>query len=138
MKLEIIWSDFAEKQLDEIFEYYNKKASTKVARRLIKNLLNEPKILIKNPFIGQMEDLLQDRTTTYRYLICKNYKIIYSVDQEIGFIRIADIFDISLNKKLNNMDIQARKIEFIQKFLKIQSEEVISRLENILRKEIKS
>ena len=36
------------------------------------------------------------------------------------------------------MDIQARKIEFIQKFLKIQSEEVISRLENILRKEIKS
>jgi len=36
------------------------------------------------------------------------------------------------------MDIQARKIEFIQKLLKVQSEEVISRLENILRKEINS
>jgi len=36
------------------------------------------------------------------------------------------------------MDIQTRKIEFIQKFLKIQNEEVISRLENMLRKEIKS
>lgn len=93
MKLEIIWSDFAEKQLDGIFEYYNENASTKVAKRLIKNLLNEPTILIKNPFIGQMEDLLQDRTTTYRYLIFKNYKIIYSVDLENGFIRIADIFD---------------------------------------------
>ncbi len=93
MRLEIIWSDFAEKQLDGIFEYYNEKASTKVAKRLIKNLLNEPKILIKNPFVGQIEDLLQDRTTTYRYLICKNHKIIYSVDQENGFVKIADIFD---------------------------------------------
>lgn len=32
------------------------------------------------------------------------------------------------------MDIQSRKIEFIQAFLKLQSEEVISQLENILRK----
>lgn len=93
MKLEIIWSDFADKQLDEIFDYYNKNASTKVAKKLIKNLLNEPKILIENPFIGQMENLLQDRTTTYRYLIYKNYKIIYSIDQEHGFIKIADVFD---------------------------------------------
>lgn len=33
------------------------------------------------------------------------------------------------------MDLQTRKIEFIQEFLKIQSEEVISRLEKILRSE---
>ncbi|WP_158838066.1 hypothetical protein [Polaribacter sp. L3A8] len=33
------------------------------------------------------------------------------------------------------MDIQTRKIEFIQDFLKIQSEELISRLETLLRKE---
>ncbi|MEO8252781.1 MAG: hypothetical protein ABI554_00240 [Flavobacterium sp.] len=32
------------------------------------------------------------------------------------------------------MDIQSRKIEFIQAFLKLQNEEVISQLENILRK----
>jgi len=36
------------------------------------------------------------------------------------------------------MDLQARKIEFVQEFLKVQSEEVISRLEKILRKENKS
>lgn len=34
------------------------------------------------------------------------------------------------------MNIESRKIEFIQKFLKVQSEEVISRLEKALRKEI--
>ena len=33
------------------------------------------------------------------------------------------------------MDIEARKIEFIQEFLKLQSEEAISRLEKILKKE---
>ncbi|MFD2908385.1 hypothetical protein ACFSX9_06525 [Flavobacterium ardleyense] len=33
------------------------------------------------------------------------------------------------------MNLEARKIEFVQEFLKLQSEEVISRLENILNKE---
>ena len=33
------------------------------------------------------------------------------------------------------MDIQSGKIEFIQEFLKLQSEEVISRLEKLLKKE---
>ena len=32
------------------------------------------------------------------------------------------------------MDIQTRKIEFVQAFLKLQSEEVISQFENLLRK----
>ena len=35
------------------------------------------------------------------------------------------------------MDLQTRKLELIQEFLKIESEEVISRLEKILRKENK-
>lgn len=36
------------------------------------------------------------------------------------------------------MDLQSRKIEFIQEFLKIQSEEAISNLEKLLKKEKKS
>ncbi len=35
------------------------------------------------------------------------------------------------------MDIEARKIEFIQEFLKLQSEEAIIRLEKVLKKEKK-
>lgn len=38
---------------------------------------------------------------------------------------------------MEKMNIEARKIEFIQDFLKVQSEEVISKLENILQKEKK-
>jgi len=33
------------------------------------------------------------------------------------------------------MDLEARKIEFIQDFLKLQSEEAIARLEKVLKKE---
>ena len=36
------------------------------------------------------------------------------------------------------MNIEARKIAFVQEFLKLQSEEAISRLENILRNEKKT
>ncbi len=36
------------------------------------------------------------------------------------------------------MNLEARKIEFVKEFLKIQSEEVISKLEKILMKENKS
>lgn len=35
------------------------------------------------------------------------------------------------------MDLQTRKISFVQEFLSIQNEEVISRLENFLKKEKK-
>lgn len=36
------------------------------------------------------------------------------------------------------MDIQTRKIRFVQEFLKVQSEQTISHLEKMLQKEIKA
>ncbi|MCF6294462.1 MAG: type II toxin-antitoxin system RelE/ParE family toxin [Flavobacteriaceae bacterium] len=97
MILKVIWSDFAEKQLDEIFEYYFKNISNRTAKKIAGNILLETKKLGKTPFIGQMEDLLIDRNTEYRYLIYTNYKIIYSVDEPNGFVKIADIFDSRQN-----------------------------------------
>ena len=97
MALNIIWSEFAETQLDEIYDYYEKKASTEVAKKLVKGIINEPKKLIKSPLIGQKEELLKQRETEYRYLIFKNYKLIYSVDNQNGYIKIADIFDTRQN-----------------------------------------
>jgi len=43
MALNIIWSEFAETQLDEIYDYYEKKASTRVAKKLVRGIINEPK-----------------------------------------------------------------------------------------------
>jgi plasmid stabilization system protein ParE len=82
MILKIIWSAFAETQLDEIYEYYEKKASSIVATKIVKGIIKESEKLIKASFIGQEEELLKERKIHYRYLVFKNYKLIYSVDEE--------------------------------------------------------
>lgn len=97
MEFKIIWSEFAETQLDKIYIFYEKKANYRVATRLVKGIINEPKKLLKAPDIGQEEGLLKERSNQYRYLVFKNYKLIYSVDRKNGFIKIADVFDTRQN-----------------------------------------
>ena len=93
MKLKVIWSNFAEAQLDEIFEFYKEKVSLKIASQLVREIILESEYLKNSPFIGQKEIRLQNRKIEYRYLVYKNYKLIYSINETEGFIRIADIFD---------------------------------------------
>ena len=96
-KFVIIWSDFAEIQLDEIYEYYQQVAGSRIAAKLLKGIIEEPNKLLKKPFIGQEEELLRERANNYRYLVFKSYKIIYSVDDENGLIKIVDVFDTRQN-----------------------------------------
>jgi plasmid stabilization system protein ParE len=97
IQFEIIWSNHAENELDKIFEYYSVFASILVAKNLIQKIVQEPNKLLSNPEISQREELLLDRENEYRYLVYKNYKIIYSVDTKAKFIKIADVFDSRQN-----------------------------------------
>ena len=97
MNFKIIWSAFSETQLDEIYEYFEKKASPRVATKITTGIIQESEKLIKASFIGQEEELLKERKIDYRYLVFKNYKLIYSVDEQNGFIKIADVFDTRQN-----------------------------------------
>ena len=97
MNYKVVWSDFAELQLDEIFEYYLENASLLVAQNLIEAIILEPNKLLKNPEIAQKEDLLANRNDNYRYIICKSYKIIFSIDNNLKMIKVADVFDTRQN-----------------------------------------
>ncbi len=98
MKYEIIWSAFSEKQIDEIFSYYEQTAkSYQVAVKIITKILLAPDKLIDNPKIGQKEPLLKEREIQYHYIVESNYKIIYSIDEENYYIKIADVFDTRQN-----------------------------------------
>jgi toxin ParE1/3/4 len=97
MAFNVIWSEFAETQLDGIFEYYKHEANTRVAKKLLKELINEADKLSKTPNIGQIEELLNKRVIQYRYLVYKNYKLIYSIDTKSANIKITDIFDTRQN-----------------------------------------
>jgi plasmid stabilization system protein ParE len=86
MELKIKWTDFSKKELKKIFEYYKENASITVARKLK-----------KQPTIGQEEDLLKSDSREFRYLVYKNYKIIYLVSIENNSIEIFDVFDTRQN-----------------------------------------
>jgi len=98
MEYEVVWSEFSEKQIDEIFNYYQQTSqSYHVALKIVTKILLAPDKLKNNPKIGQKEFLLQQRTIKYHYLVESNYKIIYSIDEENCHIKIADVFDTRQN-----------------------------------------
>ncbi len=98
MKYKVIWSEFSEKQIDDIFNYYQQSSkSYRVALKIVTKILLAPDQLIYNPKIGQREFLLENREVEYHYIVESNYKIIYSIDEENGYIRIADVFDTRQN-----------------------------------------
>lgn len=97
MKLKIIWSQFAETEIDKIYDYYLEKAGIRVAKKIIQEIISEPNKLLSNNLSTQIEELLLDRESKYHYLVCKNYKIIYSIDKENKLIQIADVFDTRQN-----------------------------------------
>ena len=72
MAARIIWSAFAETQLEDIYDYCETKVSSRVVTKLVKEIINAPKKLIKAPFIGQDEALLKKIKIHYRYLVFKN------------------------------------------------------------------
>lgn len=97
MKFKIVWSQFSQDQLDDIFEYYLEIAGKSIALNLISSLISHTEYLSGNPEAGQSEVLLKDRATKYRYIVYRKYKIIYSVDFEHFLIKIADVFDTRQN-----------------------------------------
>jgi len=100
----ILLSSNAKRRLLEIIDYQTSQGQKSYGKQLVKQLLKEVKRLQPNPHIGQIEQLLQDRNITYRYLVFKDYKIIYSVHIENYLIRIADVFDTRQNPdKMENV-----------------------------------
>ena len=93
----IIWSDFAERQLDGIYDYYFLRASPKVAKNLVKSILRAPNKLKQNRYLGPIEESLRESGEDYRYIVHRNFKIIYFVDDQHLSIRILDVFDCRLD-----------------------------------------
>ncbi len=95
MELRVFWTDTARFQLEDIFNYYKDKASLKIARKLVTQIINRTIQLENNPNSGSKEPLLSARKFEYRYLVEGNYKIIYW--KEDSYINIATIFDCRQN-----------------------------------------
>jgi len=102
--MKIIWSVFAKAELQNIFDYYKENASVRVAANLVEDIVKESHSLITAQYIGQVESNLSGRKETYRYLVYKSYKILYTINEAEQSIQIADVFDtrqnpIKINRK---------------------------------------
>jgi len=97
MAIKVIWTDFAKAELRKIFDYYKVKASPIVAKSLVKGIVKKGNTLDFQTKIGQKEELLSERPQEFRYLIYKNYKIIYWYNQHKNWIEINDVFDTRQN-----------------------------------------
>lgn len=93
MELKIYWTDFSKKQLKNIFDYYKEKASLNVAKNLVIGITKEASKLKMQPTIGQEEELLENDSRDFRYLVFKSYKIIYLINSQKNRIEIFDVFD---------------------------------------------
>ena len=93
----VYWTEFAEDKLEDIFIYYKFKAGTRIAKNLVNGIIDASLNLEQNPYIGQIEDLLSERNQGFRYLVFKNYKIIYWIDNKNKKVYISNIFDTRQN-----------------------------------------
>ncbi len=97
MNLTVYWTRFAENKIDDIYEYYEIKAGVSVAYKLVNGIIDRTIGLKKNPYIGSKEKLLEKRDQEFRYLVFKNYKIIYWVNLNKNRIDVANVFDTRRN-----------------------------------------
>jgi plasmid stabilization system protein ParE len=101
MEVKVIWTDSAILQLEDIFDYYKLKVSLKAARRLALSIVETANLLKTNPLLGSKEPLLINRKGDYRFLIERNYKIIYLNNPD--FVSVVAVFDCRRNPTQLNM-----------------------------------
>lgn len=97
MELKVYWTDFAQHELRNVFSYYKNKAGLQVARKLTLGIVKATLKLQKHPELGQIEPLLAHHDKEFRYLLFKNFKIIYRLNRDKQWIEINDVFDTRLN-----------------------------------------
>jgi plasmid stabilization system protein ParE len=101
--MRIIWSDTAKADVKDIYNYYKEKVSSKVARSIRSKLIKKPRLLSKQPELGQEEDNPVVAGRGFRYLVEGNYKIVYKVFTERQEILIATVFDTRQNPNRLNV-----------------------------------
>lgn len=97
MKLTVYWTRYAEKKLDNVYTYYAERAGSRIANKLIVEIIKKSISLESSPTIGQIEPLLIERREKFRYLIHQNYKMIYWINEDLNRIEVVNLFDCRQN-----------------------------------------
>lgn len=99
--MKVYWTDFAKQSLKEVYHFYRKNASEKVAKRIKAQIFFKTKLLEQQSKVGQIEPFLEEIGLDHRYILSGNFKIIYLIQGDSIFI--TDLFDTRRNpEKIND------------------------------------
>lgn len=93
MEMKIYWTDFAKVEVKSIYVFLKREANIALAKKITKEITDEVKLLMSQPYLGQIEQQLIGSSREFRYLIHSNYKIIYWINLDKNQIEIWDVFD---------------------------------------------
>ena len=93
--MQINWSVSPENDLDIIYQFYLKTSNKRLAKKIIKQIINATSALKLGLFIGQLEPLLCDYEEGHRYLICNHNNFIYTINYDC--VIITHVFDTRRN-----------------------------------------
>ena len=81
MPFDVIWSELAKGDLDDLYNYYLQK-SVDVAVRLHNGIIDESEKLAYNPEIAPFEQTIKQPSNKYRSLLVSKgrFKLVYSVE----------------------------------------------------------
>ena len=97
MAIKVIWTRFAENKLGEIHHYYSTNSNARRATEIVEQIIDATLLLAENPHLGPVEPLLIDREHHYRYLVVKDYKVIYWVTADDKEATVAHVFNTRQN-----------------------------------------
>ncbi len=93
MGLEIYWTDLSKIEMKSIYFFLKRGGNKAIAKKITTEITTEIKLLINQPHLGKIEQLLVGSSREFRSLIHNNYKIIYWINLDENQIEIWDVFD---------------------------------------------
>lgn len=102
--MRLLWTPLAIMRHRQIYDYLATNFGRRSAIKYIKDVAKIEKMLIKNPFIGSREKLLDDNNIEYRSLNINDInKIVYYIDKQN--IYIVSIWNMRRNPEYLAKDI---------------------------------
>lgn len=93
MGLKIYWTDLAKIEVKSIYVFLKRGANIAIAKKITEEITDEVKLLINQPYLGQIKQQLIGSSREFRSLIHNSYKIKYWVNLDKNQIEIWDVFD---------------------------------------------
>lgn len=65
--MRIVWTDLAKANVREIYDYYKKVGSEKIAKSITRKIVEKSRLLTKQPDIGQVEESPEIAKRDFKY-----------------------------------------------------------------------